>query len=74
MIKKNIKLLNELGLKIKVERTKKGLSQEKLAELAKLSRPTIGLIERGESEPSIVKVAQIADALDMKLCDLLNFD
>ena len=74
MIKKNIKLLNELGLKIKVERTKKGFSQEKLAELAGLSRPTIGLIERGESEPSIVKVAQIADALDMKLCDLLNFD
>lgn len=74
MIKKNIKLLNELGLKIKVERTKKGLSQEKLAELAKLSRPTIGLIERGESEPSIVKVAQIADALEIKLCDLLRFD
>lgn len=73
MIKKDIKLLKELGLKIKVERTKKGLSQEKLAELASLSRPTIGLIERGESEPSIVKVAQIADALGIKLCDLLDF-
>ncbi len=74
MIKKDIKLLKELGLKIKVERTKKGLSQEKLAELASLSRPTIGLIERGESEPSIVKVAQIADALNIKLCNLLDFD
>lgn len=74
MIKKDIKLLKELGLKIKVERTKKGLSQEKLAELASLSRPTIGLIERGESEPSIVKVAQIADALGIKLCDLLDFE
>lgn len=73
MIKKDIKLLKELGLKIKVERTKKGLSQEKLGELASLSRPTIGLIERGESEPSIVKVAQIADALGIKLCDLLDF-
>lgn len=74
MNRKDDNLLRKLGKQIKIERTKKGLSQEKLGELSSLSRPTIGLIERGESEPSIVKVAQIAEALDIKLCDLLDFE
>ena len=68
------KFIEDLALKIKLERIKRNLSQEKLGELANISRLTIGYIERGESEPSIVKVSQIADALNMKLCDLVKFD
>ena len=74
MIKKDIKLLKELGLKIKVERTKKDLTQEKLAELAKLTMLTIGSIENGKSAPTIITLSKIAEALDIKLCDLLNFE
>ena len=39
----------KVGHKIKVERTKKDLTQEELAYAANISRSSMGLIERGES-------------------------
>lgn len=49
MNRKDDNLLRKLGKQIKVERTKKDLTQEKLAELAKLTMLTIGSIENGKS-------------------------
>ncbi len=63
-----------LAKKLRIERTKRNISQEKLAAKTDLSLQTIGSIERQENSPSIETLAQIADALDIKLCDLLNFD
>ncbi len=63
-----------LATKLRIERTKRNISQEKLAAKTDLSLQTIGSIERKENSPSVETLAQIADALDMKLCDLLNFD
>lgn len=65
---------NKIGLKIKLERVKRGLSQEQLAELADLSRPTIGAIERGERSPSFDSVEAIAEAFGMPVQELCNFD
>ena len=48
---KNKKLL-ELGNKIRFERMKRGISQEKLAELANISIRTISDIERGITDIS----------------------
>ena len=67
-------LKNNLSLKLKLERTKRALSQEKLAALANISVLTVSGIERKLNYPSIETLAQIADALEIKLCDLLNFD
>lgn len=67
-------LREDLALKIKLERTKRKLSQEKLAVLAGLNLQTVGSIERQENFPSIDTLADIADALNMKLCDLVKFD
>lgn len=64
--------VKKIGLKIKLERTKRGLSREKLAELAVLHPGTIGTIERGEKEPSITTLEQIASALNMDFDDLIN--
>ena len=74
MNNKNIKKKNMIGLKIKIERVKRGLSQEQLAELADLSRPTIGAIERGERSPSFDSVEAIAEAFGMPVQELCNFD
>lgn len=71
---KHIKKKNMIGLKIKIERVKRGLSQEQLAELADLSRPTIGAIERGERSPSFDSVEAIAEAFGMPVQELCNFD
>lgn len=67
-------LFTKIAKKIKDERTHRGWSQEKLAQKAGISLLTIGTIERLKNKPSVETLAQIADALDMKLCDLLNFD
>lgn len=62
----------KIGLKIKLERGKRKLSQEKLAELAGVSTNTICAIETGKSEPSITTLEQIASALGVEFDDLIN--
>lgn len=69
---KHIKLL-ELGNKIRLERMKRDLSQENLAELANVSVRTISDIERGITDIRYTNLLQIADAFDLTLSELLNF-
>ena len=74
MNKKADKLSSKIGTKIKLERTKRGWSQEKLAELANLNVNSIGTIERGTSSPTIDTLAQIASAFEMEVIDLININ
>ena len=69
---KNIKLL-ELGNKIRLERMKRDISQEKLAEMANVSIRTISDIERGITDIRYTNLLQISEALNMTLSELLNF-
>ncbi len=62
----------KIGLKIKLERTKRKLSQEKLAELADLSKTHVGDIERGTTIPTIETLNKIASALNMELVELID--
>lgn len=55
-----------LGKKIKIERIKNDLSQEKLAEMVGVSTRTISLIECGLQHPKFFLV--------VKLSKILNFD
>lgn len=64
--------IKKIGLKIKLERNKRNLSQEKLSELSGISKNFIGAIERGQSEPSISTLEQIAAALGVEFDDLIN--
>ncbi len=63
----------KLGLKIRVERQKRKLSQEKLAELADLNRNFVGLIERGETNVTVRNLEAIANALKLDIKELFNF-
>lgn len=62
----------EIGNRIRQLRVKKGLSQEKLAELSELNTSYIGQIERGEKNPSVDTVYSIASALDVDLTELFK--
>ena len=64
----------ELGLTIAAIRKMKGMSQEKLAEKANISRSHLSSIEAPNMvHPFSLEVLyNIADALDMKAGDLLN--
>lgn len=65
-----------LGLVIALIRKRKGFYQEQLAEKSTLSRSTISKIEAANLARSITldSLYKIADALDMKAGDLLNFE
>ncbi|MBR1424091.1 helix-turn-helix transcriptional regulator [bacterium] len=60
--------------KIQIERVKKKLSQEKLAELANIHRTTVSAIERQAMSPSLETICHIANALNLSLKEIFNFN
>lgn len=59
-----------IGRKIRVERVKQGISQEKLAEMSGLHRTYIGMVERGEKNITLLNYVRIASALNVPLHEL----
>ena len=53
-------------------RLKKGVSQERLAELVDLSRTAISFIETARQNPTILKVIDIAKVLDVDIKELIK--
>lgn len=66
------KVLIDFGLKVRSLRKCKGLSQEALSFKADLNRTYIGMIERAEKNITLVNIEKIANALDVKITELLN--
>jgi len=60
-----------LGKRIKTERKKKGITQERLGELCGLSAAHIGHIERGTRIPSLETVHSVSCVLDVSIDRLL---
>lgn len=69
----NRQLLIKFGKRVREERLKIGLSQEKLAERAKVHRTYIGMIERAEKNITLTNMEKFAKALGIKLSELINF-
>ena len=61
-----------IGQRIRNYRTQKGLSQEKLAELAGCHPTYIGQLERGEKNANLESVEKIASAMDISLSELFD--
>jgi XRE family transcriptional regulator, regulator of sulfur utilization len=59
------------GAVVRRHREQRGLSQERLAELADLHRNHVGLIERAERSPSIEIAHRIAAGLGITLSGLV---
>lgn len=72
MTRKTNQINIKIAIKIRLERTKRGISQEKLAELAGMNKNSIGAIERGYSSPTIDTLEKIAKALDIAFLDLVD--
>lgn len=62
----------KFGLKIKELRKLKGLSQEKLANLAEIDRTYLPTIEKGERNVSITVIEKLATALNVNIKDLFD--
>ena len=64
----------KVGMNIRLERVKRGISQEVLADMAGIARSTMGILERGEQSPSIQTICKVANALNIDIHKLFLFD
>jgi len=69
MLKKQI--LIRFGDRVRQERLKRGLSQEELAARADVHRTYIGMVERAEKNITLTNIERIANALALRVKDLL---
>lgn len=60
-------ILVEFGAKVRLARTNKQISQEKLGELSGLHRTYIGMIERGEKNITLLNIQKISQALELPI-------
>lgn len=65
---------NQLANRIKNLRTRKGFSQEELAEISGLSLRTIQRIENGETEPRGDSLKRLASAFEVSPDEILDWD
>ena len=66
--------LKKLGQIIRSKREKKGLTQVELSEEAGVDRNYIGMLERGERNPSYLSLQKIANGLGITVEKLLTDD
>ena len=67
-------LLNQLAQKIKTQRKKLNISQEKLAEKCDFDRTYISLLERAKRNPSYLSLMKLCIGLEIELIELLKED
>ena len=61
----------KFGRRLRDTRRKRGISQERLAELADLHRTYVSGVERGERNISLVNIERLARALSVSMADLM---
>lgn len=66
-------LLKHFGKNVKIERIKKDLTQEKLAEIMGVDQNYVSRIENGKQNMSLGKVLELANYLNTDINNLLKF-
>jgi transcriptional regulator with XRE-family HTH domain len=66
------RIVQNLAKRVREIRDRKGISQERLGELAGLHRTYIGMIERAEKNITLVNLDKLAKALGVKPSSLLD--
>jgi transcriptional regulator with XRE-family HTH domain len=69
-----MKIKELLGKRVRELRKKRGLTQEQLAEKANVDVKYLGNIERGKENPTIGILEKLAEALSVKLHQILDFE
>lgn len=71
--KRTIAFLKQLGDRIGTIRREKKITQLELGLRCNIEKPYISLIESGGTNPTIVTLKKIAEALDVPVDELLKF-
>ena len=69
----NAKEKQAIGSRIRAERDAHGISQRRLALMTGTSRSYLWKIETGAADVGIDVLIRIARALDVRVCDLIEF-
>jgi len=69
----NNSILENFGQQIKKLRNEKNLTQEQFAKKCGLHKNYIGMVERGERNPSLINIELIAKGLEISISDLMKF-
>ena len=67
-------LLKRFGKNVKIERIKKDLTQEQLAEIMNVSQNYVANIEGGKANMSLGKVLELSGHIGTNINTLLNFN
>lgn len=65
-------VITEFGRKVKQLRKEKKWTQQELADKSRLHKNYIGMVERGERNPSLINIAKIANAFEIRLSVLMD--
>lgn len=63
-----------LGKRLRELRKRKGINQEKLAELINVDPTTISNIENGKNYPSMINLENLLDVLESSFLDAFDFE
>ncbi len=66
-------LLRKFGKNVKIERIKRDLTQEQLAEIMEVSQNYVANIECGKANMSLAKVLELSKFLNVNIEKLLKF-
>lgn len=73
-MQKEENILLVFGQRVKKLRQSKKITQGQFAKLCDLHKNYIGMIERGERNPSLINIEIIASTFEMSISELMKFD
>lgn len=65
-------ILKKFGKRVRELRTERSLTQQQLADISGLHKNYIGMVERGERNPSLLNIDVLAKSLEMDISDLMR--
>jgi transcriptional regulator with XRE-family HTH domain len=66
-------ILIHFGKRVKKLRQERSLTQEQFAQKCGLHKNYIGMVERGERNPSLINIEVIAKGLEISISELMKF-
>lgn len=65
-------ILVKFGQKVRELRQERNLTQQQLAEISGLHKNYIGMVERGERNPSLVNIDILAKSFEISISELMK--
>lgn len=65
-------ILIKFGQRVRELRTERNLTQQQLAEISGLHKNYVGMVERGERNPSLVNIEVFAKSFDISISELMK--